>query len=89
VASIIRLEQGLYALEIAGTTGPAGQIPGAALPVIQVSAPPGEQTDRVEIIGASGDAGSRIGRDGGCWTSLRARPVCQRVEVSSESQVRS
>ena len=65
MASVIRLEQGLYALEIEGTSGPAGQLPGAALPVIQVSAPPGGHTGSVEIIGASGDAGSWVGHNGG------------------------
>ena len=65
IASVIRLEQGLYALEIAGTTGLPGQISGAALPLIQVSSPPGGQTSNVEIIGASSDASSWVGHDGG------------------------
>jgi hypothetical protein len=65
MASVIRLEQGLYALEIAGTTRPPGQLSGAALPLIQVSAPPGGQTGSIEIIGASGDAGAWIGHEGG------------------------
>src|SRR5439155_14017597 len=58
-------EQGLYALEIAGTTGRRGEMSGAPLPVIQVSSPPGERTSNVEIIGASSDAASWVGRDGG------------------------
>jgi hypothetical protein len=64
-ATVIRLEPGLYALEIGETAALPGRLPGAALPVIQVSAPPGEEAGCVEIIGASGDAASWIGHDGG------------------------
>ncbi len=65
MVSVIRLEQGLYALEIAGTTVLPGEISGAALPVVQVSSPPIGQTGCVEIIGTSSDWASWIGRDGG------------------------
>jgi hypothetical protein len=65
VASIVRLDQGLYALEIDGTSLPSGQIAGSTLPAIQVSAPPGSGDACVEIIGTSGDAASWIGHDGG------------------------
>jgi hypothetical protein len=65
VASVVRLDQGLYALEIGGTPALPGQISGLALPAIQVSAPPGGRNPCVEIIGASGDAPSWIEHDGG------------------------
>ena len=64
-ATVIRLEPGLYALEIAGTPDLPGRISNRALPVIQVSAPPGGQAGCVEIIGASGDAAQWIGHGGG------------------------
>jgi hypothetical protein len=64
-ATVIWLEPGLYALEIAGTPALSGRISDTALPVMQVSAPPGGEAGGVEIIGASGDAGSWIGHDGG------------------------
>ena len=65
MASVIRLEQGLYALEIAGGSSRAGEPSGAELPLIQVSSPPIGQTSCVEIIGASGDSGWWIGHEGG------------------------
>ena len=61
----VRLDQGLYALEIGGTPALPGQISGLALPAIQVSAPPSGQNPCVEIIGTSGDVASWIGHDGG------------------------
>ena len=65
IANVIRLEQGLYALEIAASSGLPSQVSGAALPVIQVSSPPCGPTGSVEIVGASSDAASWIGHDGG------------------------
>jgi hypothetical protein len=65
MASIVRLDQGLYALEIRGTPGMPGRFAGSALALIQVSVLPGEGTGCVEIIGASSDAASWIGHDGG------------------------
>src|SRR5207244_804688 len=48
MASVIRLEQGLYALEIAGGSSRAGEPSGAELPLIQVSSPPiGRHVERV------------------------------------------
>lgn len=61
-ASIVRLEQGLYALDIGATHGRPGRRSGVALPAIHLSAPQGEC---VEIIGTSGDSASWIGHDGG------------------------
>jgi Clostridial hydrophobic W len=65
VASVVRLDQGLYALEIGGTPALPGRISDLALPAIQVSAPPGGQNPCVEIIGTSGDVISWIRHDGG------------------------
>jgi hypothetical protein len=64
-ATVVRLEPGLYALEIEGTPTLPGRISDAALPVIQISVPPRGQGGAVEIIGASGDAASWIRHDGG------------------------
>jgi Clostridial hydrophobic W len=65
VASVVRLDQGLYALEIGGTPALPGQNSGLPLPAIQVSAPPSGKDPWVEIIGTSGDVASWIGHDGG------------------------
>jgi hypothetical protein len=65
VASIVRLDQGLYALEIGETSCPPSQISDLALPAIHVSAPPSSRNSCVEIIGASGDAATWIGHAGG------------------------
>jgi hypothetical protein len=65
IATVVQLDQGLYALEIAATTGLSRQNSGAALGLIQVSAPPRGQTGTVEIIGGSSHATSWIGQDGG------------------------
>jgi len=65
VASIVRLDQGLYALKIGETSCQPGQISDLALPAIHVSAPPSGQNSCVEIIGASGDSATWIGHAGG------------------------
>jgi len=64
-ARIIQLEQGLYALEIGEAAASTGQLSGLPLPAIQVSAPPGERNQCVEIIASSGAGGSWVGFEGG------------------------
>jgi hypothetical protein len=64
-ATVIRLDPGLYALEIAGRPDLPGRISNRAPPVIQVSAPPAGQAGCVEIIGASGDGAQWIAHGGG------------------------
>src|SRR5262249_22374516 len=64
-ASVVRLEEGLYALGI----GPMPGLPDCsrvvALPTILLTAPPAGRNGCVEIIGTSGDAAGWVGRDGG------------------------
>jgi hypothetical protein len=64
-ASLVRLEQGLYALEVGELGVPDGQISGLSLPVVHVAAPPGGQDCCSEIIGGSGDGAAWLGHDGG------------------------
>jgi hypothetical protein len=64
-ASLLRLDQGLYAVEIGETTAPDGEISGLMLPVIQVSAPPGNRDESVEIISTSNGGVSWLAQDGG------------------------
>jgi hypothetical protein len=64
-ASIVRLEEGLYALDISATPGLPSRRSGVALPAIHLSAPPAGRNASVEIIGASGEAAAWIGHDGG------------------------
>ena len=64
-ARLLRLDQGLYAVEIGETTAPDGEISGLMLPVIQISAPPGDRDESVEIIGTSNGGVSWLAQDGG------------------------
>jgi hypothetical protein len=64
-ARLLRLDQGLYAVEIGETTAPDGEISGLMLPVIQISAPPGHRDEAVEIIGTSNGGVSWLAQDGG------------------------
>ena len=64
-ARLLRLDQGLYAVEIGETTAPDGEISGLMLPVIQISAPPGDRDEPVEIISTSNGGVSWLAQDGG------------------------
>jgi len=64
-ASIIRLEEGLYALEIDATPGFPRRLSGVALPAVQLSTPPAEPSRSIEIIGTSSGAAAWIGHEGG------------------------
>lgn len=64
-ASLVRLQQGLYALDVGELGVPDGQISGLSLPVVAVAAPPGGQDCCSEIIGGSGDGVAWLGHDGG------------------------
>jgi len=64
-ASIVRLEEGLYALDISATPRLPNPPSGIGLPAIHLSAPPAQRNGSVEIIGGSSDAATWIGHDGG------------------------
>jgi hypothetical protein len=64
-ASLVRFEQGLYALEIGEASGLSGDVSGLPVPVVLVSVPPGDTDGRVEILGTSGDGEAWLGHDGG------------------------
>jgi len=64
-ASLVRLEEGLYALGIGPMPGLPDCSPLVALPAILLSAPPAGRNGCVEIIGTSGDAAGWVGYDGG------------------------
>jgi hypothetical protein len=63
-ASLIPLEEGLYAVEIGEIAGMPGQSRGLPLPVVQVSAPPGSGERSVEVFGASGRRENWLGEEG-------------------------
>lgn len=63
--SLLWLDQGLYALEIGETTATDGEISGLLLPVIQISAPPGDRDGPVEIVGTSASGITWLAQDGG------------------------
>lgn len=64
-ARLVSLEQGLYALVVGEIAGRGGEFSGVTLPMVQVSAPPGDGNECVEIIGASGPADAWLGPEGG------------------------
>jgi hypothetical protein len=64
-ARLVSLEQGLFAVVISELAGHSGQLSGLLLPVVQVSAPPGDGNGYAEIIGASGRADMWLGPEGG------------------------
>jgi hypothetical protein len=63
--SLLRLDQGLYAIEIGETTASDDEISGLMLPVIQISAPPGDRDGPVEIVGTSANSIAWLAQDGG------------------------
>ena len=65
VATLIQLEEGLYALEIGETACLRGQVSGLQVPMVQVSAPPGGRDWCVEIINASERGETWLGHEGG------------------------
>jgi len=64
-ARLVKLDQGLYALDIGETGGLSGEVAGMTVPAIQISAPPSDDCDPVEIVAASGDYGPWLGPEGG------------------------
>jgi len=65
-ATLVQLEQGLYAVEIGETACLRGQFSGLQVPMIQVSAPSGGDHDRgVEIVNTSGHGDIWLGHEGG------------------------
>jgi hypothetical protein len=64
-ARLVKLEQGLYALGIGAAAAAPSTLPGIALPAIQISAPPSNELDPVEIVASSGEIGSWLGPEGG------------------------
>ena len=65
VATLIQLEEGLYALEIGETACLRGQVSGLHVPMVQVSAPPSGRDWCVEIVNASERGETWLGHEGG------------------------
>jgi hypothetical protein len=64
-ARLVRLDQGLYTLDIGEIGGPSGEVAGMVVPAIQISAAPSDDSDAVEIVAASGEFGPWLGPEGG------------------------
>jgi hypothetical protein len=64
-ATVLRLEQGLYALEIGETACLRGQFSGLRMPIVQISTPFDSGDWPMEIIGVSGRAETWVGHEGG------------------------
>jgi hypothetical protein len=73
LARLIRVEHGLHVLSIGPTAGPAGMLGGIVLPAIQISSPPSNRFDPVEIITTWNDTGAWLGKNGGVVV-LRSPP---------------
>ena len=81
-ASLVPLEQGIYALTIgeAGSSCSGDEHPGFRVPLVQVAAPPEADGRRVEIIG-NGQHETWLGREGG-MIILRSPPGGAQVLVT-------
>jgi hypothetical protein len=73
LARLIRVEQGLHILSVGPTAGPSDVLHGIALPAIQITSPPSDRFDPVEIMTAWNDTGAWLGKDGGVVV-LRSPP---------------
>jgi hypothetical protein len=73
LARLIRVEQGLHVLSVGPTAGSADVLQGIALPAIQITSPPSNRFDPVEIITAWNDTGAWVGKNGGVVV-LRSPP---------------
>ena len=73
LARLIRVEPGLHVLSVGAIGGSSKAVEGIALPAIQITSPPSDQFDPVEIVTAWADAGAWLGQDGGVVV-LRSPP---------------
>jgi hypothetical protein len=64
-ATLLRLEQGLYALEVGETTCLTEGFSGLRLPLIHLAVPPGGREQQVKMLGSSRDDEAWFGREGG------------------------
>ncbi|HEV2302360.1 MAG TPA: hypothetical protein VGR91_12400 [Stellaceae bacterium] len=66
---LIRLDEGLYALGIGEITetGTSPELDGMSLPAIQISAPPAEEFDPVELVATTAEGGWWLGAQGGSY----------------------
>jgi hypothetical protein len=64
-ATLLRLEHGLYALEVGETACRTEEFSGLWLPVIHLAVPPGGGEQQVKMLGSSQDDEAWFGREGG------------------------
>jgi hypothetical protein len=64
-ATLLRLEQGLYALEVGETICRTDECSGLRLPLIHLAVPPGDREQQVRMLGSSPDDEAWFGREGG------------------------
>jgi hypothetical protein len=64
-ATLLRLEYGLYALEVGETACPTEGFSGLSLPLIHLAVPPGGREKQVKMLGSSRDDEAWFGREGG------------------------
>jgi hypothetical protein len=81
IATLIPLEQGLYALTIGETTCAEDEVAGIRVPMIQVSAPPGPDSSCVEIVGTR-QRETWLGQEGGA-VIVRPPPAGGHVLVTA------
>jgi hypothetical protein len=73
LARLFRVEHGLHVLSVGPTAGSAGVLEGIALPAIQITSPPSNRFDPVEIMTTWNDTGAWLGKNGGVVV-LRSPP---------------
>jgi hypothetical protein len=64
-AILLRLDEGLHALQIAETTCPSEQFSGLRVPLIHLAVPPGGKDQQVKLLGSSRDDEAWFGEEGG------------------------
>ena len=73
LARLIRVDPGLHVLTVGPMAGLSHPLEGIALPAIQISSPPSDRFDPVEIMTAWNDTGAWLGSSGGVVV-LRSPP---------------
>ena len=81
-AKLVELEEGLFAVSIRESGGAPGEVSGIVLPAFHVTAPPSERFDPVDILMASGEWDSWLGRQGGVAV-VRSPPGGGQILVTS------
>jgi hypothetical protein len=85
LARLIRVEPGLHVLSVGPTGGASNTLEGIALPAIQITSPPSDRFDPVEIMTSWNDTGAWLGNGGGIVV-LRSPPGGGNVLITAYAE---